>query len=402
MRFFKNRSKAQAMPIVALLLVAFIGLLGLAIDLGRLYIARAELSRAIDAAALAGVIELPDTADAQAKASAYITDNQPDVVPSFPAVTEPYQIRVKGTRTVPMLFMGIFGFGSVNIDATATAGYGIVPVDTVLAIDATGSMGASPCDSEDDNPGCPIWEAKTAAKDFVDTLLGAGGSSMTLVGANPYRGCYNPPRTYSGCVPTSMLTYLGSNPTSLKNSINNIAALGGSGTNTCMGLRKGNEILFGAGSHTEANTLRFVVILADGDNTWNNSSYGNGEPPTECRPNTSPWNDDTYVDTACRDAQTRERELDTKTQTKATAMKAAGVEIYVVGFGVCGSSNTNLCNTSLIGGGSHDNTADRNLLKCIASSGSGTNDHYYEVASASALPDVFQQIASAIAFRLIE
>jgi Flp pilus assembly protein TadG len=70
MRFFKNRSKAQAMPIVALLLVAFIGLLGLAIDLGRLYIARAELSRAIDAAALAGVIELPDTADAQAKASA--------------------------------------------------------------------------------------------------------------------------------------------------------------------------------------------------------------------------------------------------------------------------------------------------------------------------------------------
>lgn len=402
MTVLRNRSQGQALPIIAMLLVVFIGLLGLAIDMGRLYIARTELSRAIDAAALAGVIELPDMDDAQTKASAYITDNQADVVPSFPAVSEQFQIRVKGTRTVDMLFMGIFGFGSINIDATATAGYGVVPVDTVLAIDATGSMGASPCNSSDSNPGCPIYEAKKAAKDFVDTLVGPSSSGSTLVGANAYRGCFNPPRSYSSCVPSSMLVNLSSNSTSLKNSINNIGALGGTGTNTCMGLLKADQILFGAGHHTDENTLRFIVILADGDNTWNNSAYGNGEPPTACRPNTSPWNDDQYVDTACRSAQTRERELDDKTYDMAQEIEDGGVEIYVVAFGVCGSANNNLCNTGMIGGTSHDNTADRNLLKCVASSASGTNDHYYAVDLATELPEVFQQIAGAIAFRLIE
>jgi len=43
--------------------------------------------------------------------------------------------------------------------------------------------------------------------------------------------------------------------------------VGGSGTNVCLGLRKANEILFGAGSHTQSGTRRYIVILTDGDNT---------------------------------------------------------------------------------------------------------------------------------------
>jgi hypothetical protein len=83
-------------------------------------------------------------------------------------------------------------------------------------------------------------------------------------------------------------------------------------------------------------------------------------------------------------------------------MKANGVEVYVVGLGVCGTANSNLCNPSLIGGTSSDNTADRNLLKCVASSTAGTNDHYFEVQTASQLPDTFATIARLIGFRLIK
>ena len=75
--------------------------------------------------------------------------------------------------------------------------------------------------------------------------------------------------------------------------------------------------------------------------------------------------------------------------------------LLLVGVAELGNSlnATSYCNG--IGNNDSDNTADRRLLKCIASSTAGTNDHYFEVPSAGDLPDVFSQIAREIAFRLI-
>jgi hypothetical protein len=204
-------------------------------------------------------------------------------------------------------------------------------------------------------------------------------------------------------VPTSWLIELTSDEALIRSKIQAVNGTGGSGTNVCLGLWKANEYVFGPNAHTTADTRSYVVLLTDGDNTYNaGQSFGNGQPPMACRPNTSPQNSDSGTGSGCSGAQTRERELDTKTLAMADAMKAAGVEVFVVGFGVCGSSSSSFCNTSMVGGGTHDNTADRNLLKCVASSGSGTNDHYIEVPSASDLPAIFGQIARLIAFRLIE
>jgi hypothetical protein len=391
---------------MALLAIAFIGLLGLAVDMARMYIAKTELSRAVDAAALAGVVELPDVDAAQARADAYLQANLGDASATFPSPAGDHQIKIKGTRTVDTLFMSVFGFGDIDISATAAAGFGITPVDAVLSIDATGSMGANPpCNSSDSNSGCPIWEAKNAAKNFVNVLIN-GTSSSTAIGVNPYRGCYNAPRTHSGCVTLSQVANLSSSEAALDAKIDSITAVGGTGTNTCLGLHKANEVIFGAGSHPGSNTLRFVVILADGDNTWNSAAFsstqGGGHPPVACRATTSPSNSDGDVTTNCLAAQTRERQVDVKTQEMASAMKSSGVEIFVVGFGVCGSSSTAKCDTTKIGNTDHDNLADRNLLKCMASSSANTNDHYYEVPTATDLPAVFQDIANAIAFRLIE
>ena len=103
--------------------------------------------------------------------------------------------------------------------------------------------------------------------------------------------------------------------------------------------------------------------------------------------------------------------LDYETYAKSQALKASGVEIYIVGFGVCPGSipanDTALCDTTIIGvvGNASkyaDDNADRNLLKCLASSTANTNDHYFEQPDASKLPSVFQNIARQIAHRLTE
>jgi hypothetical protein len=101
----------------------------------------------------------------------------------------------------------------------------------------------------------------------------------------------------------------------------------------------------------------------------------------------------------------RERQLDLQTWEMAKAVKADDVEIYVVAFGVCSSNSTQYTTAQCeaqIGNTDNDNTGDQRLMKCIASSKPGTNDHYFYASSASALPTIFTQIAKQIAHRLVE
>ena len=70
--------RSQVLPLAALMMTVLIASIGLAIDAGRCFIARAELVRAVDAAALAGTLELPDLTAAQAKVITYMAENEPD------------------------------------------------------------------------------------------------------------------------------------------------------------------------------------------------------------------------------------------------------------------------------------------------------------------------------------
>ena len=105
MRRLHRNERGQILPIMALLVVVFIGLIGIAVDVGHLFVARTELARAMDAAALAGVIELPNMTNAQNRATAYLHDNQPDASATFPVASQ-FQFKVKGTRSVRALLHG--------------------------------------------------------------------------------------------------------------------------------------------------------------------------------------------------------------------------------------------------------------------------------------------------------
>jgi hypothetical protein len=215
-----------------------------------------------------------------------------------------------------------------------------------------------------------------------------------------------------------MITNLTADKPALLTGIGNVIAIrgpgqptGGSGTNVCQALKKGQDVLFGAGSHSASNTRRFLVMLSDGDNVYNAGEVNQSSPQSPespCRPS-SPSTNDGNIGSAClNNTQTQEGKVDTLSQTEATTLKNAGVEIYMIAFSLCGgipADNSALCNTSTIGltgTGYPDSTADRNLLKCIAASSGGTNDHYFETATASELPGIFSEIAQQISFRLIQ
>jgi hypothetical protein len=454
---FVKRQRGQILPMVALLAVVLIAMVGLAIDVGRIMVAKAQLVRAVDAAALAGVLKLPSLDEATVQVNTYMAQNEPDATWDVPTSPAARQIEVHASKDVDLTFLKVLtiipGIGlddPVSVHAEATAGFGIRAVDTYLAIDATGSMGDSPCTATQTQSGCPIKEAKAAAVSFTNILLqDAAGScdpdGCTQVGVGAARGCYNPPRSclydgsHSDCrssgrdrciIASDMLTNLSTNKSYLVSRINGIWAIGhtsgtpplqsdsGSGTNVCLSMYKGawgssataphDFGLFGPSGQTAENTLKILVILSDGDNNYAGSLVYQASPlfpPVECRPSSDYTSGDQYLDSSCRSAQSRERSLDVKTKDLAATLKSQGVEIYVVAFGVCGTPSSQLPTTSYcsgIGNSDHDNTADRRLLKCIASSSAGTNDHYFEATTASQLPDIFSSIAHQIAFRLIK
>lgn len=409
----RDESGQTAFAFVLALLAVFM-FFALALDTGLWYFDHRTAQNQVDAASLAALHELPvspsDTGDATAAANEWLarngysggsdcsppTDGTSYVVDDGIVYLDDDDdgaidsLRVCVRRQSPGIFSTLFGVDFAYVSAAATATLDLPPpLETAMLMDDTGSMDDG-CNRRQTNNDCPVKQARDAADGFVDTLLSEDGVYEGIRAAMaPFRGCYSD-EAERDCVVLSEIVGLTFDQGPLQAGIADLHAEGGSGTNVCWGLLKGQEILFGPGTAAVKN----IVLLSDGDNTYNDKVYdeGEGSPPDACAPSDpEDSEDDTGVN--CLDAQPHERELDVKTMALANALKSQGVEIYVVGYGACGSPNNNLCDPSLIGGTSHDNTADRNLLKCIASSTAGTNDHYFEAPDPEDIPGIFEAIA---------
>ena len=124
--FLKERSSesGQSAALFALLLVGVMGFTALSVDVGRLYLTRAELQNAADSAALAAAYELPSAAAAKRTAEDYAAMNVKGSVTTTP--TTPYQgdsgmIEVVCTETVPLTFARVLGFSAQDVSARAVA-----------------------------------------------------------------------------------------------------------------------------------------------------------------------------------------------------------------------------------------------------------------------------------------
>ena len=161
----KRRANQRGMAIFfyATMLIFVIGCVGLSVDVGTIYMIRARLVGAVDAAALAAgrSVNLTNTV-AQATTAATTTANQffaanfptgyfnsigsPTVTPTF--TQEPdangnpngvLDIKVDASVTAPTYFMNIFNVHSINVTATGTASRrGLV---LMLVLDTSSSMG---------------------------------------------------------------------------------------------------------------------------------------------------------------------------------------------------------------------------------------------------------------------
>ncbi|MBM3704945.1 MAG: hypothetical protein FJW66_00325 [Actinobacteria bacterium] len=123
---FKEEKGAVAV-VVALLLIGIVGMLAYVIDTGSIYQERGDLQSVADAAALAGVQELPENpAIAVQTAIDYADVNGFEIFPSDITVTQTFvendTIVIRAVDVDrPLFFAGVIGRDTVTVGATATA-----------------------------------------------------------------------------------------------------------------------------------------------------------------------------------------------------------------------------------------------------------------------------------------
>jgi len=254
----RRQAKQRGMAIFfyATMLVFVIGCVGLAVDVGTIYMIRARLVAAVDAAALAAgrSVNLTNSV-AQATTNASATANQffaanfptgyfnsigsPTVTPTF--TQEPdtngnpngvLDIKVDGSVTAPTYFMNIFNVHSINVTATGTASRrGLV---MMLVLDTSSSMGN-----------------------------GAGSSCEAMVAAAQNFVTLFSPFDQIGLVTFNLTAQLMDPPTDPVSTVSaNIAGLScGSNTNTISALDVAYQQIKAVGKPLALNT---IVLFTDG------------------------------------------------------------------------------------------------------------------------------------------
>nr|WP_207264650.1 pilus assembly protein TadG-related protein [Desulfovibrio sp. Huiquan2017] len=400
---------------MALLLPVLLGVAGIAVDMGNMYLTHTRLQAAVDAGALAGSLELPYDPDLskgvvrQAVRDMVAANMEEAKVTSITAGTEIRSVKVTAQAEVGMLLMEVLGMAGKTVEASAMAGFN--KLEVVFVIDNSGSM-----------RGTPIDMVKQASSELTDLLIPDGTTPDTKVGLVPFRGkirlgeavdgyakgCVNADGslnqgihedfmdayyalpyyyrrsiTLDTCSSIPTVLALSRDKHQIIAAIDSQTATGAaSGTIISEGIKWGRNILTPEAPFTQGGSKddfrKIMIVLTDGDtedgecggayrasyrpnNYWTNAYYGMG------------------VDTAhCNDGGV----LNADMLAEAQAAKDAGIEIFSIRFG------------------SSDNT-DINLMKKIASSKEGTDDHYFDAPSVYDIPDIFKKIGKQLGWRLL-
>lgn len=166
-RLWRDQRGAFAMQF-ALLIIPLVLCVGLAIDGGRVFLARFNLMSALDAAALAMGSTTDNSVDLNAMADAYVAQNfrMADtgevLLTSTPETITPSteDITLRGTVAVNTYFMPLAGIPTVNVSAESVVKRGGADVEVALVLDTTGSMA-----------GTRMTNLKSAANSLVSIVV---------------------------------------------------------------------------------------------------------------------------------------------------------------------------------------------------------------------------------------
>ncbi len=198
--FLKKRQKGQILVMLGLLFIGLLAVIGLAIDMGMVFVSFSRLNRAVDSAALAATGEFKRNyrvADMRAAAQQMLKLNSVDTTnttsitidtcstqPSDPELcTIPPRklVRVSVTQNVPLYFLSVLGVPSAPIQARALSE--AASLDVMLVIDRSLSMtannpkgtGLSAQDPKICNESDPLGNSLTSSWDTIPYTLGPDG-----------------------------------------------------------------------------------------------------------------------------------------------------------------------------------------------------------------------------------
>lgn len=448
-------ARGASAVLVAASLVGVMAAAGVALDLGRVYTARNKLQNAVDAAALAGSLKLPDdpdvtTGEVSNAVKTNLLANDPDAVNidiSSGGATR--SVCVSADASVDMTLTKVIGIDTEVVSAEACAGYN--DIELVFVLDATGSM-----------KGTPIANAKEAAANLVDLIMPTSTttSSQSKIGIVPFQGKVridgqdpvtaeqNPDGVGTGCrnadgtlndgklkteysdtrtrtsifygytisgVSTSQdktcsgmsaIRALSSDKDAILNSISAInAGAVTSGTVISEGIKWGHHVLSPDAPYSEGSTdkkvRKIMIVLTDGDTEdgrcggtyasgsktinsyWTNAYFGMGLTPTT---STSPY---ATLSTA------------TATLAQIPDCKDGGkLNQYVLNEAESAKNDTYPIEIFSVRFGDSDST-DKSIMQQIASSKTGTTDHYYDAPDEAGIQEMFKKIGQQLGQRLM-
>ena len=246
------RSEAGvAMIHMAVFLPMLLLFTGLAVDSGRAYLVKAQLSKAVDGAALSAARNL-NGGNPKGEAAKVFNANFPSDFMGATFVTDPntapdfyekitieetgvHVVTIKATATVPTTFMRLGSFNEVTVSSASEATRRLV--DLSLVLDVSGSIGAA-------------WPSvRDAARSFIDAF-DANGDRMALI-----------TYSYGARVLDQMPAGFGFDKVKLKADVPN--SLPGGTTSMAEGLYRGWDEVRAVTAGQQAG-LRVIVLFTDG------------------------------------------------------------------------------------------------------------------------------------------
>ena len=200
-RPFRRGERGQALVLFAAGLAAFLGIVGLSVDIGLLVYTRTDLQKAADAAALAGSQDLPNATTATSSANIYVTSNSSSGTTAAVAISQTFAandtIQVTTTRHVDYFFLKVIGLAGSDVTATAkvrsnsySGGTGVVPWGFIASNNDNSKLLQNACYLGQVN-GVPQFKQNTSCtmKYGAGTNSGGdfGGLAIDGTGSSNYR-----------------------------------------------------------------------------------------------------------------------------------------------------------------------------------------------------------------------
>ncbi len=195
LRQLRRNDRGNSAITFAFALLPMLAAIGLAVDGGRVYMVKSQLSSAVDVTALTAARLYTDQ-QRDIKAKEFFTANfsadRGDVVVDKVNIDATIDgatktVVVTASATLPTYFMRLFGMTTVTVDERAKAARTDYPIELVMALDNTGSMVK--------NAGGGISRLaalKTAANTLIDSMYGGKDENANIrIGIVPYTAYVN-------------------------------------------------------------------------------------------------------------------------------------------------------------------------------------------------------------------